>query len=79
MSGIGRLRARISSSNDEGSAVIVLPILGLLVFAGTAALAGIALQPDDPATPPPSPSRRPTSARPARCRRPRVRQRPVRS
>lgn len=54
MSGIGRLRARIGSSSDGGSAVIVLPILGLLVCAGAAALAGIALQPDEPTTPPPS-------------------------
>ena len=51
MSVIGRLRA---GHGDEGSAVAFLPILGLLVFAGAAALIGISLQADESTTPPPS-------------------------
>ena len=42
--------------SDEGSAVAFVPILGLLLFAGIAALIGIALQPSDAeATPEPAP------------------------
>ena len=44
-------RARLTAfrGDDRGSAVAFLPILGLLVIAGCAALAGIALQPSDSA------------------------------